>query len=99
MREFGIGFVAYSSMGRGFLSGTIKQRSDLGTGDWRLASRKPEIPATSFRKNRALVNEINLITANKGGRSSQISLAWLLAQGEDVAIIPGTKRLSYLEQN
>jgi len=96
-RELGIGFVAYSPIGRGFLSGAIKQRADLETGDWRLDN--PRFQQESLDKNKALVNEINLISVNKGISSAQVALAWLLAQGEDIAIIPGTKRISYLEQN
>jgi len=97
IRELGIGFVAYSPMGRGFLSGNIKQRSDLEAGDWRLDN--PRFQREAIQKNKALINEIGLISASKGVSSAQISLAWLLAQGEDVAIIPGTKRVPYLEQN
>ncbi len=96
-RELGIGFVAYSPMGRGFLSGSIKQRSDLEAGDWRLDN--PRFQREAIEKNKALINKISLISASKGVSSAQISLAWLLAQGEDVAIIPGTKRVPYLEQN
>jgi len=96
-RELGIGFVAYSPMGRGFLSGSIKQRSDLEAGDWRLDN--PRFQREAIEKNKALINKIGLISASKGVSSAQISLAWLLAQGEDVAIIPGTKRVPYLEQN
>jgi len=96
-RELGIGFVAYSPMGRGFLSGAIKQRTDLQPGDWRLDN--PRFQQDAIESNRSLINKINQISANKGVSSAQISLAWLMAQGEDIAMIPGTKRLSYLEQN
>mgnify|MGYP003384864924 CR=1 FL=1 len=96
-RELGIGFVAYSPMGRGFLTGGIKHRADLQPGDWRLDN--PRFQQGAIESNRPLIDEINQISANKGVSSAQISLAWLLAQGEDIAMIPGTKRLTYLEQN
>jgi len=97
IRELGIGFVAYSPMGRGFLSGTINQRADLQSGDWRLDN--PRFQQEALEKNKALINEINVISVSKGVSSAQISLAWLLAQGQDIAMIPGTKHLPYLEQN
>ncbi|MFT5706468.1 MAG: aryl-alcohol dehydrogenase-like predicted oxidoreductase [Oceanospirillaceae bacterium] len=96
-RELGIGFVAYSPMGRGFLSGGIHNRSDLQSDDWRLDN--PRFQQEAIEKNRGLVNEINKISIHKGVSSAQLSLAWLLAQGRDIAMIPGTKHLSYLEQN
>lgn len=97
IRELGIGFVAYSPMGRGFLSGVIKHREDLQSDDWRLDN--PRFQQNALDKNKALVQEINIIAANKNCTSAQVSLAWLLAQGEDIAIIPGTKQVRYLEKN
>jgi aryl-alcohol dehydrogenase-like predicted oxidoreductase len=96
-RELGIGFVAYSPMGRGFLSGAVNHRNDLQADDWRLDN--PRFQQEAIEKNTTLVNEIQLIAANKGASSAQVSLAWLMAQGQDIALIPGTKRLPYLEQN
>ena len=97
VRELGIGFVAYSPVGRGFLSGAINKREDLQAGDWRLEN--PRFAQHAIDANQALVNEINTLAANKGVSSAQVSLAWLLAQGQDIAMIPGTKRIPYLEQN
>jgi len=97
IRELGIGFVAYSPMERGFLSGTINQRSDLQEGDWRLEN--PRFEQVAMKKNRVLLNTINNIAKNSEYTSAQISLAWLLSRGEDIGIIPGTKQIEYLEQN
>ena len=97
LRRLGIGFVAYSPLGRGFLTGAIGSRDDLQPGDWRLSN--PRFSEAAMDKNRALVADIESIAAEKGVTPGQIALAWVLAQGDDIATIPGTKRLSYLEQN
>jgi aryl-alcohol dehydrogenase-like predicted oxidoreductase len=97
VRELGIGFVAYSPLGRGFLSGQIKSLDDLGADDWR--RRGPRFQPENFQQNLDLVVRVEEIAAEKGVSSSQLALAWVLAQGDDVVPIPGTKRRSYLEQN
>ena len=97
LRRLGIGFVAYSPLGRGFLTGAIGSRDDLQPGDWRLSN--PRFSEAAMDKNRALVADIESIAGEKGVTPGQIALAWVLAQGDDIATIPGTKRLSYLEQN
>ena len=96
-RELGIGFVAYSPLGRGFLTGQIKSYDDLAADDYRRNS--PRFQGENFQKNRELVSKIEELAKEKGCRPSQLALAWVLAQGEDVTAIPGTKRLKYLEEN
>jgi len=87
-RELGIGFVAYSPLGRGFLTGQIKRFEDLAEDDWRRMS--PRFQGDNFQKNLDLVKQINAIGAEKGCTASQLALAWVLAQGNDVVPIPGT---------
>ena len=96
-RELGIGFVAYSPLGRGFLSGEIKRFDDLAANDYRRFS--PRFQGDNFAKNLALVERIKQIAAAKRCTPSQLALAWTLAQGDDVVPIPGTKRRKYLEEN
>ena len=96
-RELGVGFVAYSPLGRGFLSGAIRKFEDLAEDDYRRHS--PRFQGENFEKNLALVSEIESIAAEKGISASQLALAWVSAQGKDVVSIPGTKRRKYLEQN
>lgn len=96
-RELGIGFVAYSPLGRGFLSGEIKKFEDLAEDDYRRHS--PRFQGENFNKNIALVNRVEEIAKHKGVTTSQLALAWVLSRGEDVVPIPGTKRRKYLEQN
>ena len=96
-RELGIGFVAYSPLGRGFLSGEIKQFEDLAEDDYRRHS--PRFQGENFDKNIKLVEKIGEIADGKGVTASQLALAWVLAQGQDIVPIPGTKRRKYLEQN
>jgi aryl-alcohol dehydrogenase-like predicted oxidoreductase len=96
-RELGIGFVAYSPLGRGFLTGQIKRFEDLADDDWRRLS--PRFQGENFQKNLDLVKQINAIAAEKACTASQLALAWVLARGKDVVPIPGTKRRSYLEEN
>ena len=96
-RELGIGFVAYSPLGRGFLSGEIKKFEDLAEDDYRRHS--PRFQGENFAKNMQLVEEIEKIADEKGITTSQLALAWTLVQGDDIVPIPGTKRRKYLEQN
>jgi aryl-alcohol dehydrogenase-like predicted oxidoreductase len=97
VRELGIGFVAYSPLGRGFLTGQIKTFEDLAADDYRRHS--PRFQGENFGKNLALVSRIQAIAGKKGCTPSQLALAWVLAQGDDIVPIPGTKRLRYLEEN
>jgi aryl-alcohol dehydrogenase-like predicted oxidoreductase len=96
-RELGIGFVAYSPLGRGFLTGQIKRFEDLAPDDYRRMS--PRFQGDNFQKNLDLVRRVEEIAAEKRCRPSQLALAWVLAQGPDVVPIPGTKRRTYLEEN
>jgi aryl-alcohol dehydrogenase-like predicted oxidoreductase len=96
-RELGIGFVPYSPLGRGFLAGQFKSPSDFAPDDYRQHS--PRFQGENFAKNLELVERIKAIAAEKGATASQLALAWVLAQGEDLVPIPGTKRRSYLEEN
>ncbi len=97
IRELGIGFVAYSPLGRGFLSGNITQLADLTEDDYR--RRSPRFQGDNFAKNLQLVEQVKQIALEKQVTPSQLALAWLLAQGEDIVPIPGTKRRAYLEEN
>jgi aryl-alcohol dehydrogenase-like predicted oxidoreductase len=96
-RELGIGFVAYSPLGRGFLTGRFKRPDDLAPDDWRRYS--PRFQGENFEKNLELVQRIEQMAAEKGCRPSQLALAWVLAQAKDIVPIPGTKRRTYLEEN
>jgi aryl-alcohol dehydrogenase-like predicted oxidoreductase len=97
VRELGIGFVPYSPLGRGFLTGQFQRPEDLAEDDYRRTS--PRFQGENFQKNLDLVAEIRAIAADKGCTPAQLALAWVLAQGEDIAPIPGTKRRKYLEEN
>ncbi len=99
VRELGIGFVAYSPLGRGFLTGAIRSIEDLPEGDSRRAGRFPRFQGENFQRNLDLVERVKQIAEEKGITPGQLALAWVLAQGEDVVPIPGTKRRTYLEQN
>jgi aryl-alcohol dehydrogenase-like predicted oxidoreductase len=96
-RELGIGFVPYSPLGRGFLTGQIQKFEDLAADDYRRFS--PRFQGENFQKNLELVHKINEISREKDCQPSQLALAWLLAQGDDIVPIPGTKRIKYLEEN
>jgi aryl-alcohol dehydrogenase-like predicted oxidoreductase len=97
VRELGIGFVPYSPLGRGFLTGAIKP-GDLGANDFR-SQRYPRVAGDAFDKNEALVERVRAIAARRGVKAGQLALAWVLAKGDDVVPIPGTKRRTYLEEN
>ena len=97
VRELGIGYVAYSPLGRGFLTGQFKTPADFEQGDYR--QNHPRFTGENFEKNLALVAELERMAADKGVTPAQLALAWVLAQGEDIVPIPGTKRISYLDQN
>jgi aryl-alcohol dehydrogenase-like predicted oxidoreductase len=97
-RELGIGFVAYSPLGRGFLTGKIKSRDTLSEGDYR-AGLYPRLQGDNLQQNLELVEQIEQMAAAKGMKAGQLALAWVLAQGEDIVPIPGTKRRTYLEEN
>jgi aryl-alcohol dehydrogenase-like predicted oxidoreductase len=96
-RELGIGFVAYSPLGRGFLTGQFKKFEDLEPDDYRRLS--PRFQGDNFQKNLDLVKQVELMAREKGCQPSQLALAWVLAQGDDVVPIPGTKHRKYLEEN
>jgi aryl-alcohol dehydrogenase-like predicted oxidoreductase len=96
-RELGITFVSYSPLGRGFLTGQFKRFEDLAEDDWRRTN--PRFQGGNFAKNLVLVERIDEIAQDKNVTPAQLALAWVLAQGEDIVTIPGTKRISYLEQN
>jgi aryl-alcohol dehydrogenase-like predicted oxidoreductase len=97
VRELGIAFVAYSPLGRGFLTGQIKRYEDFAADDYRRQS--PRFQGENFARNLALVTQVETIANEKHCTAAQLALAWVLAQGDDVIPIPGTKRRSYLEQN
>jgi aryl-alcohol dehydrogenase-like predicted oxidoreductase len=96
-RELGVGFVPYSPLGRGFLTGEIKSFDDLAVDDFRRMS--PRFQGENFAKNLELVNKIKQLANEKGCTASQLALAWVMAQGDDIFPIPGTKRVKYLEEN
>ena len=97
VRELGIGFVPYSPLGRGFLSGTIRSVDDFAPDDWRRTS--PRFQGENFAKNLAVLDELVALARDKGVTPSRLALAWVLAQGEDVVPIPGTRRIANLEEN
>jgi aryl-alcohol dehydrogenase-like predicted oxidoreductase len=96
-RELGVGFVAYSPLGRGFLTGQIKRFEDLAQDDYRRQS--PRFQGDNFQKNLDLVRRVEEIAKERGCTTAQLALAWVLAQGKDIVPIPGTKRRKYLEEN
>jgi aryl-alcohol dehydrogenase-like predicted oxidoreductase len=98
VRELGIGFVPYSPLGRGFLTGKITSKSDFGTDDFR-AERYPRLSGENFDKNQALVERVRQFANRKGITAGQLALAWVMAKGDDIVPIPGTKRRKYLEEN
>jgi aryl-alcohol dehydrogenase-like predicted oxidoreductase len=97
VRELGIGFVAYSPLGRGFLTGRIRSLSDLDDSDFR--RQNPRFAGEALAQNLRIVEEVEAVAREAGATPGQVALAWLLAQGDDIAPIPGTKRVSRLEEN
>ncbi|MGV9306240.1 aldo/keto reductase [Nonomuraea sp. NPDC003727] len=97
VRELGIGFVPYSPLGHGFLTGAIRSPEEFDEGDWRRTS--PRFMGENFRRNLALADEVRAVAAAAGATPAQVALAWLLAKGEHIAPIPGTKRVSRVEEN
>ena len=97
LRELGIGFVPYSPLGHGFLTGTIRSPEELSDDDWRKSN--PRFTKGNFEKNLRIVDEVEAVASELEATPAQIALAWLLAQGDDIAPIPGTKRVSRVEEN
>ena len=97
LRELGIGFVPYSPLGHGFLTGKIRSNDDLAADDWRKTN--PRFVAENLRRNLRIVDEVAAVAAEAGATPAQVALAWLLAQGDDIAPIPGTKRAARVEEN
>ena len=96
-RELGVGFVAYSPLGRGFLTGRFRKLEDIPEGDYR--RNAPRFQGENFQRNLALTRQVEEIAREKGCTAAQLALAWVLAQGDDIVPIPGTKRRRYLEEN
>jgi aryl-alcohol dehydrogenase-like predicted oxidoreductase len=97
VRELGIGFVAYSPLGRGFLTGAIKKYEDLAEDDWR--RNMPRFKEGNFQKNLDVVAQVEKVAVDHKAKPSQVALAWVFAQGEDIVPIPGTKHRKFLEEN
>jgi aryl-alcohol dehydrogenase-like predicted oxidoreductase len=97
VRRLGIGFVPYSPLGRGFLTGRFRTEQSIDAADYR--RNAPRFQGENFQRNLALLREVEALAAEKGATPGQIALAWVLVQGEDVVPIPGTKRRAYLEEN
>ena len=97
LRELGIGFVPYSPLGHGFLTGSLSSPDELADDDWRKTN--PRFTPGNFEKNLRIVDEVKAVAAELDATPAQIALAWLLAQGDDIAPIPGTKRVSRVEEN
>jgi aryl-alcohol dehydrogenase-like predicted oxidoreductase len=97
VRELGIGFVPYSPLGRGFLTGTIRSLDQLDASDFRRIN--PRFEGDNLEANIRIVEQVDAVAAELGAKPGQVALAWLLAQGDDIAPIPGTKRIPYLEEN
>ncbi len=97
LRELGIGFVPYSPLGHGFLTGDIRSPEELSDDDWRKTN--PRFTGGNFQRNLRIVDEVQSVAREAGATPAQIALAWLLAQGDDIAPIPGTKRVARVEEN
>jgi aryl-alcohol dehydrogenase-like predicted oxidoreductase len=97
LRRLGIGFVPYSPLGHGFLTGQIRTPDDIPDNDWRKTN--PRFTGENFQRNLAIVDEVQAVAAEAGATPAQIALAWLLAQGNDIAPIPGTRRVARVEEN
>jgi aryl-alcohol dehydrogenase-like predicted oxidoreductase len=97
LRELGIGFVAYSPLGHGFLTGRIRSTEELADDDWRKTN--PRFTGENFQRNLRIADQVEAIAAEAGAAPAQVALAWLLAKGDDIAPIPGTKRVARVEEN
>ena len=97
LRQLGIGFVPYSPLGHGFLTGQIRTVDDIPNDDWRKTN--PRFTGANFKRNLRIVEEVDAVAAEAGATPAQIALAWLLAQGDDIAPIPGTRRVARVEEN
>jgi aryl-alcohol dehydrogenase-like predicted oxidoreductase len=97
LRELGVGFVPYSPLGHGFLTGKIRSPEQLADEDWRKSN--PRFTGENFKRNLRIVDEVEAVASEAGATPAQVALAWLLAQGDDIAPIPGTKRVSRVEEN
>jgi aryl-alcohol dehydrogenase-like predicted oxidoreductase len=97
LRELGIGFVPYSPLGHGFLTGQIRSMDDLDDADWRKTS--PRFMGENFQRNLAIADEVQAVAAEVGATPAQVAIAWLLTKGDDIAPIPGTKRVARVEEN
>jgi aryl-alcohol dehydrogenase-like predicted oxidoreductase len=97
LRGLGIGFVPYSPLGHGFLTGTIRSPGDLSDNDWR--KNNPRFTGANFQRNLRIVAEVKAVAAEAGATPAQVALAWLLAQGDDIVPIPGTKHVARVEEN
>lgn len=97
LRELGIGFVPYSPLGHGFLTGTIRSPAELADDDWRKTN--PRFTPGNFEQNLRIVDEVQAVASELDASPAQVALAWLLAQGDDIAPIPGTKRVTRVEEN
>jgi aryl-alcohol dehydrogenase-like predicted oxidoreductase len=97
LRQLGVGFVPYSPLGHGFLTGQIRSADDISDDDWRKTN--PRFVGENFQRNLRIVDEVQAVAAEAGATPAQVALAWLLAQGSDIAPIPGTKRVARVEEN
>src|SRR5207302_3159870 len=97
LRGLGIGFVPYSPLGHGFLTGKIRSTEQFADDDWR--KNNPRFTGENFQRNLRIVDEVEAVAAEAGATPAQIALAWLLTQGDDIAPIPGTKRVARVEEN
>ncbi|MET0188260.1 MAG: aldo/keto reductase, partial [Pseudonocardia sediminis] len=97
LRELGVGFVPYSPLGHGFLTGALRTPDDIPDDDWRKTN--PRFVGEAFAQNLRIVDEVAAVAAEAGATTAQIALAWLLAQGDDIAPIPGTRRVARVEEN
>ena len=97
LRELGIGFVPYSPLGKGFLTGTIRSTDQFDKNDFRATN--PRFTGENFQRNLAIADEVTAIAAEVGATPAQVAIAWLLTKGDDIAPIPGTKRVARLEEN
>lgn len=97
LRELNIGLVPFSPLGRGFLTGTVRSTDQFDEGDFRRDN--PRFTGENFQRNLAIADEVQTLAAQVGATPAQVALAWLLAQGDDIAPIPGTKRVGRVEEN